>query len=146
MDSNITHTSDLSRIASLSENLGSAWEQLYSKYAPLVYGVIYHITGEEKIAQEIFEEVFCDIKKKGVILEETPPLCTCLLRHTFSVTFLHLNSLGIAPPIIDPNAAGDFALYHILNAAETEVKSQAAGSEVKNDIHGNIHTVDKHDK
>jgi hypothetical protein len=143
VDSNSTHISDFSRIATLSEKLVSSWEQLYSKYAPLVYGVIYHITGEEKIAQDILEEVFCDIKKKGILLEETPPLCTCLLRHTFSVTLHHLNSLGIAPPPINPTVAGDFALYHILNAAEAEVKLQAYEGEVRNEIHDNGNIVNK---
>ena len=45
----------------------STWEQVYDKYAPMMYGTIINMTHDEKMAGDILQEVFLDLKKKDII-------------------------------------------------------------------------------
>ena len=43
----------------------SAWEYVYDKYAPIMYGIALDMAGDTIIATEILKEAFLELKKKN---------------------------------------------------------------------------------
>lgn len=66
------------------------WEQVYQKYAPLIFGIILNMTGEKRIAIEIFKEAFNALKRKRIFSRAHISLCQTLLRHAYKLTLKYL--------------------------------------------------------
>lgn len=73
------------------------WEQVYQKYAPLIFGVILNMTGEKRIAVEIFKEAFMDLKRKRIFSRADIALCQSLLRQAYKLTLKYLELRGRSP-------------------------------------------------
>jgi hypothetical protein len=86
---------DSTIVAMLADNDINAWEQLYDKYAPMMYGAISKITRDERLAENIFRECFLQLKVNRNILKIRVDLCTFLLKHTHNFTFNYLNEMGL---------------------------------------------------
>jgi|GEM_PF-924392 len=81
----------------LAENNLKAWEHLYDKYAPAMYGIICNLTEDEVVAEEILTGAFLQIKEKKTFLENGHALCISLLRHTHNYALQQLKRQGINP-------------------------------------------------
>lgn len=82
----VNSTSDSTIVSMLAENNSSAWEQLYDTYSPLMYGAVFQITKDERIAEKIFKECFLQLKESKNISKIRGPLDLFLLKHAQSFT------------------------------------------------------------
>jgi len=73
------------------------WEQVYQKYAPLIYGIILNMTGDKRIASEIFKDAFVDLKRKRILSRNHITLCQTLLRYAHKLTLKYLQLRGRVP-------------------------------------------------
>ncbi|MBA3704856.1 MAG: hypothetical protein H0W84_02835 [Bacteroidetes bacterium] len=85
--------SDSTIVSMLAENNSSAWEQLYDKHAPVMYGAVFKMVKDEKMAKEIFKECFLQLKGNKNILSIRTDLCPFLLKYVngFTLDYLKLN-------------------------------------------------------
>jgi len=74
--------SDIVIHAMLIENKMEAWECIYEKYAPTMYGIIYNLAEDSNLADEIFIETFIQLKEKEILLNNYYAICPCVLRYT----------------------------------------------------------------
>lgn len=80
----------------------SAWEYVYDKYAPIMYGIALDMAGDTIIATEILKEAFLELKKKKSLSRIHAGLHHSLVRHTYKLTLKHLKSRGLLPAKIQP--------------------------------------------
>ena len=125
--------SDQNILTLIAENNTEAWRQLYDKYAHAMFGIIYNLTKDRTLAEEIFEEAFLQLKESKIFSKNTYALCSCLLRHTHTFTQQQLKERGIDNPItpiekislIDIFCSQNISLRDVaakLNITEKEVK------------------------
>lgn len=79
----------------LAENNLKSWENLYDKYAPVMYAVICNLTDNKAVAAEILTEAFMQVKQKQILLKINISPCIYLLRHTYNYANQHLKQSGI---------------------------------------------------
>ena len=91
-----THQLDAEIIPMFAKNDPSVWEHIYDKYAPLMYGTILNLTGDEAIAEELLERAFLDLKRNNVLSQISTTICHKILRHTYKLTINHLKTIGLA--------------------------------------------------
>lgn len=89
------------------------WEQVYQKYAPMIYGIILNLTGHQRIASEIFKEAFLDLKRKRIFSRAHIALCQTLLRHAYKLTMKYLDLKGMKPINVRP-FHGNFKMLNLL--------------------------------
>jgi hypothetical protein len=90
-----------------------AWEKLYDKYASAMYGLIFNITKDKSLAEDIFMGAFLDLKQKQILSDIKYALCPAILRYTFSYTTKYLKEIGMTPKPINPPKEGK--LIHLIN-------------------------------
>ncbi|MGQ0826778.1 MAG: RNA polymerase sigma factor [Bacteroidota bacterium] len=114
--------SDVSIVSMLAENNSSAWEQLYDKYAPMMYGAIVQTTKDERIAEQIFKECFFQLKENKNISKIRGPLDAFLLKHTYSFTANYLKLMELT------NDANKFNnnrhLVQLLSSRQISIKTE----------------------
>lgn len=88
------------------------WENLYNKYAMLMYGIIYNLTDDRKIVEEIFKDAFSHLKENQIPSKPGYTLCTYVLRHTHGCALQHLLRHEIQPKVTNPPEASK--LIHLL--------------------------------
>ena len=92
-------------ITMLQENNPLAWEHLYDKYAPAMYGLICSLTDDKLLGEQIFTNSFIQLKEKGTLSKTKYALSAILLKHTYSYAITHLKQMGINPkPLNSPRA------------------------------------------
>ncbi len=89
-------------IVMLEENNPLAWGHLYDKYAPAMYGLIYNLTKDKILAEEIFMSAFLELKQKQTLSKIKYALLPIILRHTYSYTTKHLRKIRVTPKILNP--------------------------------------------
>ena len=79
----------------LNAGNGECWEHLYNKYSSLMYGICIKITGNEKMAVEIFEQAFIEIKTKSTLACLQTSVTVCLTKLTIAavIAYYKLNHL-----------------------------------------------------
>ena len=95
MKTNTTIISDQTILSMIEENNLEAWELLYDKYAPAMYGIICGLVADRTIADDIFKEAFIQLKEKNILNKVTYALCPCLLRYTHAFAKEQLTLRGI---------------------------------------------------
>lgn len=70
------------------------WEQVYQKYAPLIYGIIVNMTRDKRIAAEIFKDAFYNLKRRRILSRTPIALCQTLLRHAYKLALKYLEMKG----------------------------------------------------
>ncbi len=111
-----TYISDTTIVSMLAKNNLSAWEHLYDKYAPMMYGAIFKITGNAPMAEEIFKECFLQLKENDNLSEVKVTLCPFLLRHAHSVTLNYLKKCGLASVLTGQASFNDDPLIQLLSS------------------------------
>ncbi len=87
--------SDQNILSLIGENNLEAWGHLYDKYAPVMFGIVYHLTDDRIVAEEIFKEVFIRLKEDKILSKYKYVLCTYLVRHTNRFTRHQLMKRGL---------------------------------------------------
>ena len=108
-----SQVSDATIISLLNKNDITAWAHIYDKYASMMYGIIYNMTGNEVIAGAILTEVFAGLKEEKLLSRINTALCHSLVRHTHKLTIKYLEQRGLKP-ISTPSAGGDYPLISTL--------------------------------
>ncbi len=79
------------------------WEQLYDRYASVMYGIICNLVPDRALAAQIFEAAFLQLKEKNILAKATGALCPRLMRYTYNFTIQQLNRHSINPlPVQSP--------------------------------------------
>jgi hypothetical protein len=99
-------------IVMLQENNPLAWVNLYDKYGSAMYGLIFGLTEDKPLAEEIFTKAFLELKQKQILSKIKFALCAIILRYTYSYTTAHLKKLGITPKKL--NSPKEVELIHLL--------------------------------
>jgi len=107
LSSNMTSQSEILSekqiIVMLQENNPLAWGHLYDKYAPAMYSLICNFTDDKLLAEEIFMNVFRELKQKQTISKIKYSLCPFILRFTHSFATKYLEKIGITSNTLDPH-------------------------------------------
>lgn len=103
-----------------------------------MYGIVFNMAGEEKIAEEILVEIFIDLKKKKLLSGVRTALCHSLIRHTHKLTLVHLLARGLKPVRIQAengNPPAISSLYFELAAInQVETNSDMAKQEILSNL------------
>lgn len=113
---------DSTIVAMLTENDLSAWESLYDKYASIMYGAVFQITKDERLAGAIFQESFLELKKNKNILKVKTGLCVFLLKYTHKFTFNYLKTMGLMYEIKNIHHTDPDPLTQLLSSKYITVK------------------------
>ena len=89
--------SDFKLVSELLDNKQTAWEQLYDTYAPMMYGSILNITGDEKTACDLFQQAFIELRNREMLLRIQASLCISLVKHCCNITLKYLKMKGLKP-------------------------------------------------
>jgi DNA-directed RNA polymerase specialized sigma24 family protein len=113
--------SDTTIVSMMTENNLSAWEHLYDKYAPMMYGAIFQITGDAAMAEEIFKKCFLELKENDDLLKVKTALCPFLLRHAHSATLNYLKNCGLASVVTGQASFNDDPLIQLLSSENVTI-------------------------
>jgi hypothetical protein len=84
-------------VSKLLDNKQTAWEELYDTYAPMMYGSILNITGDEKTACNLLEQAFIELRNREMLLRIQASLCVSLVKHCCNITLKYLKMQGLKP-------------------------------------------------
>ncbi len=115
--------SDQKILSMLSENDLKAWEYLYDKYAPAMYGIVCSLTDDLTVAQEIFKDAFIQLRKRQIFANIRYALCPFLLRHTYGFAKQQLNDRGIMFP---KEPMKETSLINIFCSEQVSIKGVAS--------------------
>jgi len=113
--------SDEQIIKMIKDNNFFAWECLYEKYSASIYGLICKLSNNKKIAEEIFTDVFLQLKTKNIIPQVKHALCPTLLRFTYSFILKELKQRGVNS--ISYNPSHEINLIHLFYAENNCLKN-----------------------
>ena len=119
--------SDKEILSLLVTDHSSGWELLYHKYAPMMYESILNMTGNETIADELFNESFQYLKDEKALSKNQTALCHRLLKHTYRMTLKQLKARKLKP--IDPQPFnGNYPLIKLICIESVTLKEAATKS------------------
>lgn len=96
----------------ISENTSQNIEQIYDKYAPIIYGIISSLTDNVVISEKIFTDTFIKIKDNFPDFKVNGTSYPTLMRFTYSFTIQQLIQYGISPKVSNFQEANK--LTHLL--------------------------------
>ena len=137
-----THQLDAALIPMFAKNDPLVWEHVYDNFAPLMYGTILNLTGDEAIAGELLEQAFLDLKKKNILTQISTTICHKILRHTYKLTVNHLKAIGLSPSKT-LSTDGNTTHINLFYFEETTVKDAALSTnlteqEVKKNLRAEV--------
>lgn len=123
MQHQANNISDQNILSMIAENNLEAWEYLYDKYAPAMFGIICNLTMDRKIAEDVFKETFLQLKEKQILSKVTYALCPYLLRHTNTFAKQQLKERNID---CSKNPIEETSLINILCSQSINIKEVAS--------------------
>lgn len=126
MYSKNSNIADSTILSLLKEDSPEAWEHLYDKYAYMMYVTVYDLTGDEKIAKEIFVEAILLLKRQELLSQVSGSIGLYLFRHTYNFSIHQLKLQGRTPLLKDNNLYDNCALLKLLWTQAISIKE--AGS------------------
>ncbi len=106
------------------------WSHLYDEYAPMMYGIILKMADNERIAEEVFEKVFLELKERKILSPHHTPIRFCVLRHTYKLTLKYLKEFGIAVKMYQEN----YPLINLFYFEQITLEEAAIKSEVPTQV------------
>jgi DNA-directed RNA polymerase specialized sigma24 family protein len=100
------------------------WRKLYDKYASAMYRLIYNLTKDKSLAEEILMDAFLDLKQKKILSKPKCALYPIIMRHTYSFTTKHLREISISPENSNPPKEAE--LIHLLTTQCNSLKEAAS--------------------
>ncbi len=94
---NSKRQTDVKLVSELMDNKQTAWEQLYDSYAAMMYGSILNITGDEKMASDLLQQAFLELRNREILLRMQASLCISLVKHCYNMTLKYLKMRGLSP-------------------------------------------------
>ncbi len=88
---------DAQLVSELVQNKQAAWEHLYDTYAPIMYGSILNITGDEKTACDLLQQAFIELRNREILLRIQSSFCVSLVKHCCNIALKHLRIRGLMP-------------------------------------------------
>lgn len=72
------------------------WEDLYDKYASSIYGIIYILSKNKNIAEDIFVNLFLHLKENmEILITQNDRLCPFLMQETLAFARNELKRKGL---------------------------------------------------
>lgn len=94
--------SDEEIITMLEHNNPLAWESLYDKYAPAIFGLICKLTDDKVIAEKMLISSFLQLKQSKILSKVKYALYPAVLRYVLEYTTQKLTQNGVTPKILKP--------------------------------------------
>ncbi len=131
----LKNISDHEILSLIAQHSLDGWGQLYDKYASAMFGIIYNLTNDNNLSQEIFKAAFLQLKESGILEKVTHALCPFLLRYSNNFTRQQLleqgipcaNSLIEESSLIDILCSSDHSIQSLalkLNSTQDDIKKQ----------------------
>ncbi|MEO7210571.1 MAG: hypothetical protein ABIY35_06485 [Chitinophagaceae bacterium] len=111
-------------IAMLEENNPLAWENLYDKYASVMYGLICNLTEDKLLAEEILMNAFLELKQKQILSKIKYALLPIIMRYTHSYTIEYLKNIRITEKTFHPQKETE--LIHLFTTQCSSLKVAAS--------------------
>jgi hypothetical protein len=89
-----------------------------------MYGLIYNLTKDKSLSEEIFMGAFLDLKQKQILSKTKCELYPIIMRHTYYFTTKHLKEIGICPN--NSNPPKEVELIHLLTTQCNSLKEAAS--------------------
>ena len=111
-----------------SKNKVTEWESIYNKFTPAIHRIIFSITNDRIIAEEIFMETALLLRQSETLSKISYSFCTRLIKQTYSRTINQLRRYGINPQM--QHLPEETKLIHLLcaennfNLAEDEAREK----------------------
>lgn len=84
-------------LSQIEEGNMQGWSNLYDKYSPMMYGIIYKLAPNKSLCEEIFTKAFMQWKEKKNFSTKENTLWLSLFRHTYNLTVAELIKRKIIP-------------------------------------------------
>ncbi|MEP7322916.1 MAG: hypothetical protein ABI761_13405 [Saprospiraceae bacterium] len=78
------------------------WTAQYDLYSPLIYSIIYKMSGNVSISENILQKTFQVSNKELTNSARSGVVCRNLLRNAYTLTLDYLSSSGLKPITIKP--------------------------------------------
>ena len=104
--------SDQEILLLLAENNPLAWENLYIKYSPAMYGMISSLTDDKITAIEILKKAFLQLRDGQILSKTSFTICGHLLRFTYGYATRYLKENGIK--VKDYHPPAEIKMVHLL--------------------------------
>lgn len=88
--------------SSINNDRLKKWASRYDQYSPLIYSVIYKMSGNVTITEDILQKTFQVSDNEITNTARSVVLCRNLLRNAYTLTLDYLSSLGLKPITIKP--------------------------------------------
>lgn len=108
----------------LATNHLAAWENIYDKYSPAMFGIILSLTDNKPVAENIFQGAFLHFKESGLYSKLNYVLCARLLRNTYEYAVNYLHEIGEVPK--KKNTSQKESLIYLLCTKCKSLKDAAA--------------------
>ena len=106
-------------------------EQIYDKYAPIIYGIISSLTDNITISEKIFTAVFLKIKDNILDFKVNGSVYPNLMRFTYSIAIQQLIHHGISPNV--RNSQGENKLTYLLCTRYESLQNLTSSLNISND-------------
>lgn len=95
---NIRHQSDSKILSMIAHKHVIGWEYLYDKYSSFMFGIVYELSKNNDIAEDIFFHLFLHLKEDSeILIQQNVRLCPFLMQDTFTFSRNELKRKGLEP-------------------------------------------------
>lgn len=93
---NIQYQSDSKIVTMIAQDQPKGWEYLYDKYSSFMYGIVFVMSKNKSIAEDIFFNLFLQLKKnREIVITQNARLCPFLMQETFIFARNELKRKGL---------------------------------------------------
>lgn len=93
---NIQYLSDSKIVSMIAHEQVKGWECLYDKYSSPMYGIVYILSKDKNIAEDIFFHLFLHLKDNmEILITQKERLCTFLMQETLAFARNELKRKGL---------------------------------------------------
>ncbi len=118
----------------------AGWEKLYNKYSALMYGCILKITSNQKISNQIFQEVFINLRYASIPKNDTKPFSFWLWQYTgiAALHFMKKNNIEPQHPINAGSQTLDYLCFNKKTVKEASSNLELPEKEIRKQVQLNL--------
>lgn len=135
------HDSDWDSLEKIKRGDPSSFEQIYTRYAPMMFGCILDICKEQQLASLIFKHVFLNLGDAPVSKAGYVPFSFWLWQHTGKETLKYMNENITSTEVPLKKAIIDYLCFNEVNRDEAAALFNLSQKEiillVKKDLQNN---------
>lgn len=106
-------------------------EEIYDKYAPVIYGIISSLTDDVFVCEKIFTDVFFKVKDNFSDFKSNGTVYPHLMRFTYNFTIQQLAQHGVSPKV--DSSQKDNKLTHLLCTRYDSIQDITSTLSISND-------------